>query len=159
MYATHQYFCTNVAFSRNRASHSRIRQLQRFEGVRFLSNSPTLTPRVSGLTSTIRFHENFSNSGKNCHPQNVAVDTRPPENSQRSYRGNFLKLSPLTLSIESLCRKKISLFRRFLRKLPSIFAEELFVTRSLRFETSSVFKGIAFFAFLLCSFAFEHPVS
>jgi hypothetical protein len=37
--------------------------------------------------------------------------------------------------------------------------EKLFVTRSVRFETSSILKGIVFFAFLLCSFDFEHPIS
>jgi hypothetical protein len=36
-----------------------IRQTQRFEGVWFFLNSPTLAPRGSGLTPTIRFHENF----------------------------------------------------------------------------------------------------
>jgi hypothetical protein len=36
----------------------RIRQIRRFEGIRFLPNSPTLAPRGSGLTPTIRFHEN-----------------------------------------------------------------------------------------------------
>jgi hypothetical protein len=30
------------------------------------------------------------NFGKKHHPQNVRVDTRPPENSQRSSRGGFL---------------------------------------------------------------------
>jgi hypothetical protein len=33
------------------------------------------------------------------------------------------------------------------------------VTRSVRFEFSSVFKGIVSFAFLFCSFDFEHPFS
>jgi hypothetical protein len=33
------------------------------------------------------------------------------------------------------------------------------VTRSLGFESSSVFKGIVFFAFLFCSFEFEHRFS
>jgi hypothetical protein len=36
-----------------------FRQTRRFEGVRILPNSPTLAPRGSGLTLTIRFHENF----------------------------------------------------------------------------------------------------
>jgi hypothetical protein len=35
-----------------------FRQIRRFEGVRFLPNSPTLAPRGSGLTPTIRFPEN-----------------------------------------------------------------------------------------------------
>jgi hypothetical protein len=37
--------------------YSRIRQLWRFEGERFLPNSPTLAPRGRGLTPTIHFHE------------------------------------------------------------------------------------------------------
>jgi hypothetical protein len=36
-------------------------QIQHFEGVRFLPNSPTLAPRGSGLTPTIWFHENSRN--------------------------------------------------------------------------------------------------
>jgi hypothetical protein len=36
-----------------------FRQTRRFEGVRFFPNSPTLAPWGSGLTPTIRFHENF----------------------------------------------------------------------------------------------------
>jgi hypothetical protein len=34
------------------------------------------------------------NFSKKCHPWNVRVDTRPPETSQRSIRGVFLKLPP-----------------------------------------------------------------
>jgi hypothetical protein len=49
MYEIHQDFFMDVSFSQNRAFHpegdsriySRIRQIQRFEGVRFLPNSPT----------------------------------------------------------------------------------------------------------------------
>jgi hypothetical protein len=42
----------------NNSRHfSRIWQIRRFEGERFLPNSPTLAPRGSGLTLTIRFHE------------------------------------------------------------------------------------------------------
>jgi hypothetical protein len=36
-----------------------IQQTHCFEGVRFFLNSPTLAPWGSGLTPTIRFHENF----------------------------------------------------------------------------------------------------
>jgi hypothetical protein len=36
-----------------------FRQTRQFEGDRFFLNSPTLAPRGSGLTLTIRFHENF----------------------------------------------------------------------------------------------------
>jgi hypothetical protein len=41
------------------------RQTRRFEGDRFFLNSPTLAPRGSGLTPTIRFHENLWISVKN----------------------------------------------------------------------------------------------
>jgi hypothetical protein len=34
-------------------------QTRRFEGVRILTNSPTLAPRGSGLTPTIYFHKIF----------------------------------------------------------------------------------------------------
>jgi hypothetical protein len=102
MYEIHQDFFMNVSFSWNRTFHpegdsrifSRIRQIRRFEGVRFLPNSPTLAPRGSGLTPMIWFHEEISNFGKKRHPRNVGVDTRPPKKSQRSYRGVFLKLPP-----------------------------------------------------------------
>jgi hypothetical protein len=36
-----------------------FQQTQRFEGVRFFPNSPTLAPPGSRLTPTIRFYENF----------------------------------------------------------------------------------------------------
>jgi hypothetical protein len=49
------------------------------------------------LTPTIRFHENLRISVKKRHPQNVGVDTRPPEISQRSNRGVFAKLPPSSL--------------------------------------------------------------
>jgi hypothetical protein len=42
-----------------------FRQTRRFEGGRFFLNSPTLAPRRSGLTPTIRFHGNFWISVKN----------------------------------------------------------------------------------------------
>jgi hypothetical protein len=74
-----------------------FQQTRRFEGVRFFPNSPTLAPWGSGLTSTIRFHKNFWILVKKHHPRNVRVDTRPPDFSQRSYRGSFLKLPPSPL--------------------------------------------------------------
>jgi hypothetical protein len=65
MYEIHPDLFMNVAFSRNRTFFSeddlriypQIWQIRHFEGVRFLPNSPTLAPWVSGLTPTIRFHE------------------------------------------------------------------------------------------------------
>jgi hypothetical protein len=52
MYEIHQDFFMNVSFSRNRAFHpegdsriySRIRQIRRFEGVRFLPKFPNTSP-------------------------------------------------------------------------------------------------------------------
>jgi hypothetical protein len=41
------------------SSFHEFRQTRRFEGDRFFLNSPTLAPRGSGLTPTIRFHENL----------------------------------------------------------------------------------------------------
>jgi hypothetical protein len=40
-------------------SFHEFRQTRCFEGDRFFLNSPTLAPRESGLTPTIRFHENL----------------------------------------------------------------------------------------------------
>jgi hypothetical protein len=61
MYDIRQDFFMNVSFSQNRTFHpegdSRIQLIRCFEGVRFLPNSPTLAPRGSRLTPTIRFHE------------------------------------------------------------------------------------------------------
>jgi hypothetical protein len=64
-YEIHQGVFMIVSLSWNRTFHpeanswvySRIRQIRRFEGERFFPNSPTLAPRGSGLTPTIRFHE------------------------------------------------------------------------------------------------------
>jgi hypothetical protein len=60
-----------------------------FLGWRVFLNSPTLAPRGSGLTPTIRFHEYFGNFVKKRHPRNVGGDTRRPETLQRSDRGRF----------------------------------------------------------------------
>jgi hypothetical protein len=79
------------------SSFHEFRQTRCFEGDRFFLNSPTLAHRGSGLTPTIRFHENLWISVKKRHPQNVGVDTRPPETLQRSDRGEFLKLPPSLL--------------------------------------------------------------
>jgi hypothetical protein len=64
----HQNVFTIVSLLRNRFPttryiheyYLRIWQLRRFEGGRFLPNSPTLAPRGRGLTRTIRFHEKSS---------------------------------------------------------------------------------------------------
>jgi hypothetical protein len=52
---------------------------------------PKTSPRGSGLTPTIRFHNNLRIPVKKRHPRNVGGDTRHPENSQRSNRGAFVK--------------------------------------------------------------------
>jgi threonyl-tRNA synthetase len=46
-------------------SFHEFRQTRRFEGNSFFLNCPTLAPRGSGLTATIRFHENHWISVKN----------------------------------------------------------------------------------------------
>jgi hypothetical protein len=46
------------------SSHE-FRQTRRFEGDGFFLNSPTLAPRGSGLTPTIRFHEKLWSSVEN----------------------------------------------------------------------------------------------
>jgi hypothetical protein len=49
-----------------------------------------------GSSESTRFPEGLvlGNSGNTYHSRNVGVDTRPPETSQRSNRGEFLKLPP-----------------------------------------------------------------
>jgi hypothetical protein len=86
-------------FNHPENSFHEFRQTRRFEGDRFFLNSPTLALRGSGLTPTNRFHENLWISVKKRHPRNVRMDTRPPETSQRSNRGEFLKLPPLALRL------------------------------------------------------------
>jgi hypothetical protein len=59
----------------------------------FPNTSPS-RKRVDSDDPIPRKSQNFS---KKRHPRNVGVDTRPPEISQRSNRGEFLKLPPLPL--------------------------------------------------------------
>jgi hypothetical protein len=56
----------------------------------FPNTSPS-GKRVDSDDPIPRKSQNFS---KERHPRNVGVDTRPPEISQRSNRGEFLKLPP-----------------------------------------------------------------
>jgi hypothetical protein len=65
-----------------------------FRGWRVFLNSPTLAPRGSGLTLTIRFHDYFGNLVKKRHPRNVVGDTRRPGTLQRSDRGRFRGTTP-----------------------------------------------------------------
>jgi hypothetical protein len=65
MYETRQDFFESFSHPRNKVFHSevnsrifsRIRQIRCFEGVRFLPNSPTQTPRGSVLTPMIQLHK------------------------------------------------------------------------------------------------------
>jgi hypothetical protein len=76
---------------------TRISYISTFRGWQVFLNSPTLAPRRSGLTLTIRFHDNLRISVKKRHPRNVRGDTRHPETSQRSNRGAFVELPPSPL--------------------------------------------------------------
>jgi hypothetical protein len=74
-----------------------LRQIRRSVGVRFSPEFPNTSPSGKRVESDDPFPRKLLNSGKKRHPRTVGVDTRPPENSQRSNRGDFLKLplSPL----------------------------------------------------------------
>jgi hypothetical protein len=78
MYEIHRDFFMNVSFSRNRTFHlegdsriySRIRQIRRFEGVRFLPNSPTLNSirhiaHVGSLHFCFRYRHTTAAEGDN----------------------------------------------------------------------------------------------
>jgi hypothetical protein len=87
-------------------------RLRGFAGLRFLKTHFTnfIIPDVSRVTGFPEFPNTSpsgkrvdsddpiprksQNFGKKRHPRNVGVDTRPPEISQRSNRGGFLKLPP-----------------------------------------------------------------
>jgi hypothetical protein len=73
---------------------SRTSSNSSFRGWRVFLNSPTLAPRGSGLTPTIRFHE-YQKFSKKRHPRNVGGDTRRLETLQRSDRGRFRGTTPL----------------------------------------------------------------
>jgi hypothetical protein len=65
-----------------------------FRGWRVFLNSPTVAPRGSGLTPTIRFHEYFGNLVKKRHPRNVGGDTCRPETLEQLGRGRFRGTTP-----------------------------------------------------------------
>jgi hypothetical protein len=68
-----------------------------FRGCKCFIELPNTSPSGKWVDSDDPFPRKLSNFGKKCHPRNVGVDTCPPENSQRSNRGDFLKLPPLAL--------------------------------------------------------------
>jgi hypothetical protein len=130
-----------------------FRQTQRFEGVRFFPNSPTLAPRGSGLTLMIRFHENSWILVKKCNPRNVGVDTHPLDLSQQSYRGSFLKLPPLSPINRELCT--VNFFHCFLA-----FSEVLLTSSQfLRDKGSGVLRLSQFSKVLLSLFFYYPPLS
>jgi hypothetical protein len=65
--------------------------VSRVTGFPEFPNTSPLGKRVDSDVPIPRKSQNFS---KKRHPRNVGVDTRPPEISQRSNRGEFLKLPP-----------------------------------------------------------------
>jgi hypothetical protein len=126
-------------------SFHEFRQTRRFEGNSFFLNCPTLAPRGSGLTATIRFHENHWISVKKRHPLNVGVDTRPPETSQRSNRGGFLKLPPRPYKLRALVVKNFHRVLVFFRTLACIFTEKRLTTKCSQLQDFVEFSKV-----LLC---------
>jgi hypothetical protein len=55
---------------------------------------PNTSPSGKRVDSDDPFPRKPFNLGKKRHPQSVGVDTGPPETSQQSNRGGFLKLPP-----------------------------------------------------------------
>jgi hypothetical protein len=68
-----------------------------FRGCKCFIELPNTSPSGKWVDSDDPFPRKLSNFGKKCHPRNVGVHMCPPENSQRSNRGDFLKLPPLAL--------------------------------------------------------------
>jgi hypothetical protein len=69
-------------------------------GWRDFTEFPNNSPSGKRVDSDDPFPRKPLNLGKKCHPRNVGVDTRPPEISQRSNRGGFLKLPPAPIYSE-----------------------------------------------------------
>jgi hypothetical protein len=67
---------------------------RRSVGVRFSTKFPNTSPSGKRVYSDDPVPRKLLNSGEKRHPWNVGVDMRPSENSQRSNRGDFLKLPP-----------------------------------------------------------------
>jgi hypothetical protein len=65
-----------------------------FWGWKVFPEFPNTSPSGKRVDPDDLFPRKLLNSGKKCHPRNVDVDTHPPENSQRSNQGEFLKLPP-----------------------------------------------------------------
>jgi hypothetical protein len=134
-----------------------LRQIRHSVGVRFSPEFPNTSPSGKWVDSDNLFPRKLLNSGEKRHPRTVGVDTRPPENSQRSNRGDFLKLPPLAPINRELFTVKIF-------TAPLIFSELLLAAsqkgssrqRDRRFEVLSTFEGIIF---LLCSSFFQHSNS
>jgi hypothetical protein len=100
---------------RSRASDLRKFAIRSFTGSRFLKTHfmnfvkldvsrvtgfpefPNTSPSGKRVDSDDPIPRKSQNFSKKRHPRNVGVDTRPPEISQRSNRGEFLKLPPSPL--------------------------------------------------------------
>jgi hypothetical protein len=104
MHEIHQDFFMNVSFSRDRAFHpegdswiySWIRQIRRFEGVRFLPNSPT--PISLSSRQIAIFHRQTTNppysSGQSTAPPPMPSSTVPMSDEMEAQCGHDVLYSP-----------------------------------------------------------------
>jgi hypothetical protein len=73
---------------------SRISENPTFRGCKVFPRFHNTSPLGKQVDSDDPISRISLNSSKKCHPRNVGVDTCPPDFSQQSYRGSFLKLPP-----------------------------------------------------------------
>jgi hypothetical protein len=111
-----------------------------FRGWKVFPEFPNTSPSGKRVDSDDLFPRKLLNSGKKRHPRNVRVDTRPPENSQRSNRGEFLKLPPL-----APINRELSLWTFFTAS--PFFSELLVVISPRRFFASKGLKTQGFVNF------------
>jgi hypothetical protein len=65
-----------------------------FRGCKVFPEFPNTSLLGKWFDSDDPIPQKLLNSSKKCHPRNVGVKTRFPENPQRSYRDGFLELPP-----------------------------------------------------------------
>jgi hypothetical protein len=93
-----------------------FRQTRRFEGGRFFLNSPTLAPWGSGLTPTIRLHENFQILVKKMSPSERQSGHASSGNFATVELRRVLETAPLTP-----INRELSLYKIF--TVSSFFSE------------------------------------
>jgi hypothetical protein len=125
-----------------------------FWGCKVFAQFPNTSPSGKRVDSDDLIPRKLSYSGRKCHPQNVEVDTCPPKNSQRSYRGSFLKLPPTPKNRELVPLNFFTVSSLSSESFQVLFTEKLFVTRSLRFRDFLSFQRYCFLCFSIMFFRF-----